>query len=77
MNKMDNIMLHLCFLEAPKSERSVDGKPIRKTYSYDLEQTGLTFDQVTELCEELTNHKTIAAWITGGSVEKVNEKNDE
>ena len=67
---MNNIMLHLCFLEAPESERSFTGRPIRKRYSYDLEQTGLTLEQANKLCKELANHETIAAWITGGSVEK-------
>ena len=63
-------MLHLCFLEAPKNDLSFNGKQIRKVYSYDLEQTGLTLEQATKLCKELSNHETIAAWITGGSVEK-------
>ena len=61
-------MLHICFLEAPKNDLSFDRKPMRKVYSYDLEQTGLTMEQAMKLCKELTNHKTIAAWITGGSI---------
>lgn len=68
---MNNIMLHLCFLEAPKNDRSFENKPMRKVYSYDLEQTGLTLEQATKLCKELTNHETIAAWTTEGSVEKI------
>lgn len=68
--QMNNIMLHICFLEAPKNDLSFDQKPIRKVYSYDLEQTGLTEDQAVKLCNELTNHETIAAWLTGGNVEK-------
>lgn len=68
---MNNIILHICFLEAPKNDSSFEDKPIRKVYSYDLQQTGLTLEQATKLCKELANHETIAAWITGGSVEKV------
>lgn len=63
-------MIHLCFLEAPETEISTLGKPIRKRYSFSLEETGLTFEQAKALCSELSEHKTIAAWITGGSVEK-------
>lgn len=74
---MDNVMLHLCFLEAPETETSFTGKPIRKRFSFSLEETGLTFEQAENLCLELVNHKTIAAWITGGSIKKVNEEESE
>lgn len=77
-DKTDNIMLHFCFLEAPETETSsFTEKPIRKRFSFSLEETGLTFEQAKSLCLELVNHKTIAAWITGGSVKKVNEEESE
>ena len=75
---MDNIMLHFCFLEAPETETSsFTGKPIRKRFSFSLEETGLTFEQAKQLCLELSGHKTIAAWMTGGSIKKVNEEESE
>lgn len=66
-------MLHICFLEAPKTETSFEGKPINRRISFDLEEIGLTFDQAMELCKELVDHKTIAAWMTGGSKVKIKE----
>lgn len=66
-------MLYLCFLEAPKTETSFEGTPVRKTYPFSLEETGLTFEQADALCSELSEHKTIAAWVTGTPVEKIEE----
>ena len=58
-------MIHFCFLKGPK-----DKEGIRPMMSKSLEELNLTVEQALEVCMELNNHKTIAAWITGGSVNK-------
>lgn len=55
-------MIHFCFLEAERNE-----KGLRPIISKSIDELGITFEQAMKVCEELNNHKTIAAWITSGS----------
>lgn len=58
-------MIHFCFLKGPR-----DKEDCRPMMSKSLEELNLTVEQALEVCMELNNHETIAAWITGGSVNK-------
>lgn len=61
-------MIHICFLEADKIDKSeFSNKPVRKVLSESLDVLGLDKERATKICEELNNHKTIAAWLTEGS----------
>ena len=55
-------MIHFCFLKGPKDEEG-----LRPMISKSLEELNLTIEQALEVCMELNNHETIAAWITGGT----------
>ena len=52
--------IHFCFLEA---ERNDEG--FRPVISKSIDELGITFEQGMKVCEELNDHKTIAAWMTG------------
>lgn len=57
-----NTMIHFCFL---KAERNDEG--LRPIISKSIDELGITFEQAMEVCKELNNHNTIAAWMTSGS----------
>ena len=54
--------IHFCFL---KAERNDEG--LRPIISKSIDELGITFEQAMEVCKELNNHNTIAAWMTSGS----------
>lgn len=53
-------MIHFCFLEAERND-----KGLRPVISKSIDELGITFEQAMKVCEELNNHETIAAWMTG------------
>lgn len=52
-------MIHFCFLEAEPNDEG-----FRPVISKSIDELGITFEQAMKVCEELNNHKTIAAWMT-------------
>lgn len=52
-------MIHFCFLKGPR-----DKEDCRPMISKSLEELNLTVEQALEVCKELNNHETIAAWIS-------------
>ena len=65
---MESPMIHIVFLKANKNEEG-----LRPIISYNIEDVGLTFEQALEVCLELNNHQTIAAWLTSGVKEPIKE----
>lgn len=53
-------MIHFCFLEAERNEEG-----LRPIISKSINELGITFEQAVKVCEELNDHETIAAWMTG------------
>lgn len=64
--KMSNMLIHFCFLEGPKRPAEYIPEGIRPIISADVDKLGISPKQALAVCEELNNHKTIAAWLTGG-----------
>ena len=59
------MQIHFCFLEGPK--RLIKGLGyVRPIISADTHELDITPKQALKVCEELNNHKTIAAWLTSG-----------
>lgn len=67
------IEIHFCPLKAEKINNSFDGKKIRPVISKNITELGLTAEQALEICNELNDHKTIAAWLTGSEEKKETE----
>lgn len=55
-----NPVIHICFLEAKRND-----KGFRPKIDKSIDELGITFEQAMKVCEELNDHKTIAAWMTG------------
>lgn len=66
--------MHFCPLKAEKINDSFNGKKIRPVISKSITELGLTAEQALEICNELNNHKTIAAWLTGSLVGQIGGK---
>ena len=64
---MNNILIHFCFLEGPKRPTEYIPEGIRPMISADIDELGISPNQALAVCEELNNHKTIAAWLTSGA----------
>ena len=60
--RLSDPMIHICFLEAEKDDNNLRKGRMSAT----LDEMGLTFEQAENICKELNNHKTIAAWMTSG-----------
>ena len=60
---MTNEMIHFCFLKADKNEEG-----LRPVISRNIKDLGITHQQAMDVCTELNGKETIAAWITGGSI---------
>jgi hypothetical protein len=69
---MSKEMIHFCCLKAAKNE-----KGLRPVISKSIEELGITHEQAMEICLELTEHKTICAWLTGGSIIKEDKEGSE
>lgn len=52
-------IIYFCFLEAESNDEG-----LRPIISKSIDELGITFEQAMKVCEELNNHKTIAAWMT-------------
>lgn len=68
--RLSGPMIHICFLEAEKDDNNLRKGRMSAT----LDEMGLTFEQAENICKELNNHKTIAAWMTGGCVKLIDEE---
>ena len=64
-----DIMIHFCCLKAARNKEG-----LRPVISKNIEDLGITHEQASEICLELNNHETIAAWLT---VAKVIEEDKE
>lgn len=65
-------MIHFCFLKAEKNKEG-----FRPTISMDIDDLGITFQQAMDVCMELNGKETIAAWMTGLSMEEINSKEED
>ena len=61
------MLIHFCFLEGPKRPTEYTPEGIRPSISVDVDELGISPNQALAVCEELNNHKTIAAWLTSVS----------
>lgn len=58
--------IHFCFLQGPKKPSEYQkGVEVRPVLTESIKALGITREQALAVCEELNNHTTIAAWLTG------------